>query len=166
MPLLRCLAARPFVQCSATRCLTQGLAATVFAMLTSKASHAVFAARHLLQCVAARPLQCRAAAIHGDMDQHSRMAVLHDFKSGKHHVLVATDVAARGLDIKSIKSVVNYDAAKEIDTHVHRIGRTGRAGDTEGTAYTLITSYESRFAGEVPSHLLSIYSMSRQFNRM
>lgn len=76
------------------------------------------------------------------------MAVLHDFKSGKHHVLVATDVAARGLDIKSIKSVVNYDAAKEIDTHVHRIGRTGRAGDKEGVAYTLVTPYESRFAGE------------------
>lgn len=76
------------------------------------------------------------------------MAVLHDFKNGRHHVLVATDVAARGLDIKSIKSVVNYDAAKEIDTHVHRIGRTGRAGDKEGTAYTLVTPYETRFAGK------------------
>lgn len=75
------------------------------------------------------------------------MAVLHDYKAGKHHVLVATDVAARGLDIKSIKSVVNYDAAKEVDTHVHRIGRTGRAGDKEGVAYTLITPYETRFAG-------------------
>ena len=82
------------------------------------------------------------------MDQHSRMAVLHDYKAGKHHVLVATDVAARGLDIKSIKSVVNYDAAKEVDTHVHRIGRTGRAGDKEGVAYTLITPYETRFAGD------------------
>lgn len=81
------------------------------------------------------------------MDQHSRMAVLHDYKAGKHHVLVATDVAARGLDIKSIKSVVNYDAAKEVDTHVHRIGRTGRAGDKEGVAYTLITPFETRFAG-------------------
>lgn len=76
------------------------------------------------------------------------MAVLHDYKAGKHHVLVATDVAARGLDIKSIKSVVNYDAAKEVDTHVHRIGRTGRAGDKEGVAYTLITPYETRFAGD------------------
>ena len=78
------------------------------------------------------------------MDQHSRMAVLHEYKAGKHHVLVATDVAARGLDIKS---VVNYDAAKEVDTHVHRIGRTGRAGDKEGIAYTLTTPYETRFAG-------------------
>ena len=91
----------------------------------------------------------RAAAIHGDMDQHSRMAVLHEYKAGKHHVLVATDVAARGLDIKSIKSVINYDAAKEVDTHVHRIGRTGRAGDKEGVAYTLITPYETRFAGDI-----------------
>lgn len=91
--------------------------------------------------------RCRAAAIHGDMDQHSRMGVLHAFKAGTHHVLVATDVAARGLDIKSIKSVVNYDTAKDIDTHVHRIGRTGRAGDKEGVAYTLVTPLEARFAG-------------------
>lgn len=90
------------------------------------------------------------------MDQHSRMAVLHDYKAGKHHVLVATDVAARGLDIKSIKSVVNYDAAKEVDTHVHRIGRTGRAGDKEGVAYTLITPYETRFAG---NHI-AVYAQS------
>lgn len=48
------------------------------------------------------------------------MAVLDGFKSGVHHVLVATDVAARGLDIKTIKTVVNYDAAKDIDTHIHR----------------------------------------------
>jgi ATP-dependent RNA helicase DDX42 len=100
----------------------------------------------------------RAAAIHGDMDQHSRMAVLHEYKAGKHHVLVATDVAARGLDIKSIKSVVNYDAAKEVDTHVHRIGRTGRAGDKEGIAYSLITPYETRFAGETPQacHVMAV----------
>ncbi|DBB13027.1 TPA: hypothetical protein ACH3X3_005761 [Trebouxia sp. C0006] len=97
----------------------------------------------------------KAAAIHGDMDQHSRMAVLHEYKAGKHHVLVATDVAARGLDIKSIKSVVNYDAAKEVDTHVHRIGRTGRAGDKEGIAYTLITPYETRFAGDLVSSMIA-----------
>ncbi len=105
----------------------------------------------------------RAAAIHGDMDQHSRMAVLHEYKAGKHHVLVATDVAARGLDIKSIKSVVNYDAAKEVDTHVHRIGRTGRAGDKEGIAYTLITPYETRFAGETPQtrHVMAVSTHHR-----
>lgn len=48
------------------------------------------------------------------------MAVLDAFKSGKHHLLVATDVAARGLDIKSIKTVINFDAARDIDTHIHR----------------------------------------------
>jgi superfamily II DNA/RNA helicase len=73
--------------------------------------------------------------------------VLSDYKAGKHHVLVATDVAARGLDIKSIKTVVNMDAARDIDTHVHRVGRTGRAGDKDGVAYTLVTAQEARFAG-------------------
>ena len=92
---------------------------------------------------------CRAAAIHGAMDQHTRMQVLSDYKAGKHHVLVATDVAARGLDIKSIKSVVNVDAARDIDTHVHRVGRTGRAGDKDGVAYTLVTPQEARFAGMI-----------------
>ena len=85
--------------------------------------------------------------MHGDLDQHTRMATLSAFKSGTHHVLVATDVAARGLDIRSIKTVVNFDAPKDIETHVHRIGRTGRAGDKEGVAITLVTPKESRFAG-------------------
>ena len=52
--------------------------------------------------------------------QYTRMHVLDGFRSGAHHVLVATDVAARGLDIKTLRTVVNYDAAKDIDTHVHR----------------------------------------------
>lgn len=86
-------------------------------------------------------------AIHGDMSQHSRAQALKEFSSGKQHIMVATDVAARGLDIKSIKNVVNLDAAKDIDTHIHRIGRTGRAGDKEGTAYTLLTPKQSYFAG-------------------
>ncbi|PSC74148.1 DEAD-box ATP-dependent RNA helicase 24 [Micractinium conductrix] len=95
----------------------------------------------------------RVAAMHGDMDQHTRMATLADFKSGKLHALVATDVAARGLDIKSIKTVINFDAAKDIDTHVHRVGRTGRAGDKEGVAYTLLLPHESRFAGDLVQSL-------------
>lgn len=61
-----------------------------------------------------------------------RMGVLKQFRDGSIHVLVATDVAARGLDIKSIKTVVNMDAPRDMDTYVHRIGRTGRAGDKEG----------------------------------
>ncbi|CAO2816218.1 unnamed protein product [Amaranthus hypochondriacus] len=97
----------------------------------------------------------KVAALHGDKDQASRMEILQKFKSGTYHVLIATDVAARGLDIKSIKSVVNFDIAKDMDMHVHRIGRTGRAGDKDGTAYTLITLKEARFAGELVNSLIA-----------
>ncbi|KAK7259208.1 hypothetical protein RIF29_24808 [Crotalaria pallida] len=97
----------------------------------------------------------KVAALHGDKDQASRMDILQKFKSGTYHVLVATDVAARGLDIKSIKSVVNFDIAKDMDMHVHRIGRTGRAGDKDGVAYTLITLKEARFAGELVNSLVA-----------
>ncbi|KAK9704760.1 hypothetical protein RND81_07G009300 [Saponaria officinalis] len=97
----------------------------------------------------------KVAALHGDKDQSSRMEILQKFKAGTFHVLIATDVAARGLDIKSIKSVVNFDIAKEMDMHVHRIGRTGRAGDKDGVAYTLITLKEARFAGELVGSLIA-----------
>lgn len=97
----------------------------------------------------------KVAALHGDKDQSSRMETLQKFKTGIYHVLVATDVAARGLDIKSIKSVVNFDIARDMDMHVHRIGRTGRAGDKDGTAYTLITQKEARFAGELVNSLIA-----------
>lgn len=97
----------------------------------------------------------KVAALHGDKDQASRMETLQKFKSGVYHVLIATDVAARGLDIKSIKSVVNFDIAKDMDMHVHRIGRTGRAGDKDGTAHTLITQKEARFAGELVNSLIA-----------
>ncbi|XP_062004849.1 DEAD-box ATP-dependent RNA helicase 24 [Rosa rugosa] len=96
----------------------------------------------------------KVAAIHGDKDQATRMDIMQKYKSGIYHVLIATDVAARGLNIKSIKSVVNFDIAKDMDMHVHRIGRTGRAGDKDGTAYTLITQKEARFAGELVNSLV------------
>ncbi|XP_010518432.1 PREDICTED: DEAD-box ATP-dependent RNA helicase 24 isoform X1 [Camelina sativa] len=97
----------------------------------------------------------KVAALHGDKDQASRMETLQKFKSGIYHVLIATDVAARGLDIKSLKTVVNYDIAKDMDMHVHRIGRTGRAGDKDGVAYTLVTQREARFAGELVNSLVA-----------
>ncbi|XP_057966710.1 DEAD-box ATP-dependent RNA helicase 24 isoform X2 [Malania oleifera] len=97
----------------------------------------------------------KVAALHGDKDQASRMDILQKFKCGIYHVLIATDVAARGLDIKSIKSVVNFDIARDMDMHVHRIGRTGRAGDKDGIAYTLITQKEARFAGELVNSLIA-----------
>ena len=81
--------------------------------------------------------------------QHTRMDVLDSFRNGKHHVLVATDIAGRGLDIKTVKTVISYDAAKDIETHVHRVGRTGRAGDKEGVAITLLNKNEVRFASQL-----------------
>ncbi|KAI7898295.1 P-loop containing nucleoside triphosphate hydrolase protein [Cokeromyces recurvatus] len=98
--------------------------------------------------------QCNFAcvALHGDLQQFEREQVLRDFKVEKVKILVATDVAARGLDIKAVKNVVNYDIARDIDSHIHRVGRTGRAGE-KGTATTLITQKEDRFAGELVKHL-------------
>ncbi|TKD49956.1 DEAD/DEAH box helicase [Sphingomonas baiyangensis] len=79
-----------------------------------------------------------SSEIHGDMDQPARIAELDRFKRGDVNILVASDVAARGLDIKGVSHVFNFDAPWHPDDYVHRIGRTGRAGAT-GTAYTLIT---------------------------
>ncbi|CAJ1076309.1 LOW QUALITY PROTEIN: ATP-dependent RNA helicase DDX42 [Xyrichtys novacula] len=90
--------------------------------------------------------------LHGDMDQSERNKVISDFKKKNLPILVATDVAARGLDIPSIRTVVNYDVARDIDTHTHRIGRTGRAGE-KGVAYTLLTSKDTSFAGDLVRNL-------------
>jgi len=80
----------------------------------------------------------KAGQIHGDMTQPERMRELDLFKSGEINILVASDVAARGLDIKGVSHVFNYDTPWHPDDYIHRIGRTGRAGAT-GTAITLIT---------------------------
>ncbi|HEY9579863.1 MAG TPA: DEAD/DEAH box helicase [Rhizorhapis sp.] len=79
-----------------------------------------------------------AGEIHGDMDQSSRIAELDRFKNGDINILVASDVAARGLDVKGVSHVFNFDAPWHPDDYIHRIGRTGRAGAT-GTAYTFAT---------------------------
>ncbi len=79
-----------------------------------------------------------AGEIHGDMDQSSRIAELDRFKRGDINILVASDVAARGLDVKGVTHVFNFDAPWHPDDYVHRIGRTGRAG-AKGRAFTLIT---------------------------
>ncbi len=84
----------------------------------------------------------KAGEIHGDMDQASRIAELDRFKSGQITVLVASDVAARGLDVKGVSHVINYDTPWHPDDYVHRIGRTGRAGAT-GHAYTLVTAKDA-----------------------
>lgn len=92
------------------------------------------------------------ALLHGDMDQIDRNKVISQFKKKEMDILVATDVAARGLDIPHIRTVINYDIARDIDTHTHRIGRTGRAGE-KGTAYTLVTPADKEFAGHLVRNL-------------
>ena len=83
-----------------------------------------------------------ALAIHGDLEQYERNDVLVQFANRSTPVLVATDVAARGLDIKELSMVINYDTPHDKETYTHRIGRTARAGE-EGLAFTLFSEYEA-----------------------
>jgi superfamily II DNA/RNA helicase len=84
----------------------------------------------------------RAGEIHGDMEQSARIRELDRFKSGDINILVASDVAARGLDVKGVSHVFNFDAPWHPDDYVHRIGRTGRAG-ASGAAFTFVTSADA-----------------------
>ena len=90
----------------------------------------------------------RSGEIHGDMDQSSRIAELDRFKSGTVNILVASDVAARGLDIKGVSHVFNYDTPWHPDDYVHRIGRTGRAG-AKGKAFTMVTPEDAEAIANV-----------------
>ncbi|KAL7190361.1 hypothetical protein ACSBR2_022606 [Camellia fascicularis] len=92
--------------------------------------------------------QFGAAAIHGDKSQGERDYVLNQFRTGRCPVLVATDVAARGLDIKDIRVVINYDFPTGVEDYVHRIGRTGRAGAT-GVAYTFFGDQDAKHASDL-----------------
>ena len=85
----------------------------------------------------------KAAALHADRTQAQRTQAVEGFRSGRYRVLVATDVAARGLDIDGITHVVNYEVPSNRETYVHRVGRTGRA-DATGTALTLVAPEETR----------------------
>jgi len=87
-------------------------------------------------------------AIHGDKTQRDRDQVLRDFRSNRISVMVATDVAARGLDIKDLNHVINYDFPGQIEDYVHRIGRTARAG-AKGTAISFFTRQNGRIAGDL-----------------
>ncbi|GBP82973.1 Probable ATP-dependent RNA helicase DDX5 [Eumeta japonica] len=87
----------------------------------------------------------KALAIHGDKSQPERDAVLTEFRNGATTILIATDVAARGLDVEDVKFVVNYDYPNSSEDYIHRIGRTGRCQQS-GTAYTYFTSGDSRQA--------------------
>jgi len=80
----------------------------------------------------------KSGEIHGDIDQSARLAELEKFKTGEINLLVASDVAARGLDIKGVSHVFNFDAPWHPDDYVHRIGRTGRAG-AEGISISFVS---------------------------
>lgn len=84
-----------------------------------------------------------ADGLHGDISQNQREKVLNRFRSKKLNILVATDVAARGIDIHNLTHVINYSLPQDAESYVHRVGRTGRAGN-EGTAITFVTRKESR----------------------
>ena len=86
--------------------------------------------------------------MHGDMSQVQRMKTLKKFKDGALKFLVATDVAARGIDVEGVTHVINYELPQDIESYVHRIGRTGRAG-REGTAYSIITPREFGYLRQI-----------------
>ena len=81
-----------------------------------------------------------AEGLHGDMKQTQRDRVMKGFRSGKTEILIATDVAARGIDVDDVDAVFNYDVPDENEYYIHRIGRTGRA-KRHGVAYTLVSDY-------------------------
>jgi ATP-dependent RNA helicase DeaD len=93
----------------------------------------------------------RVKALHGDMSQGSRDGVMIAFKDGRERLLVATDIAARGLDISGVSHVINYDMPNSPEVYVHRIGRTGRVGRS-GTAITLVTPKQKRELQAVERH--------------
>ncbi len=91
-------------------------------------------------------------ALHGDMSQGSRDGVMLAFKGGRVPILVATDVAARGLDISTVTHVINYDVPTSPDTYVHRIGRTGRIGRS-GRAITFVEERQKRELEAIERHI-------------
>ncbi len=91
-------------------------------------------------------------ALHGDIPQNKRMRTMQQFKQKKFHMLVATDVAARGIDIDDLSLVINYDIPVERDGYVHRIGRTGRAGNS-GRAISLVTTEDIMSLYEIEEHI-------------
>jgi len=93
-----------------------------------------------------------ALAIHGDLEQRERDQVLARFANKSISVLVATDVAARGIDIKELTAVINYELTRDPEVHVHRIGRTGRAGE-QGLALSLVTPADNRRAAAIEDYL-------------
>ena len=93
-----------------------------------------------------------AEELHGEMEQRERLSVMEKFKNDEFKVLVATDVAARGIHIEDITHVFNFEVPMEKESYVHRIGRTGRAGK-EGKAITFVSNYEKKFLDEIQEYI-------------
>ena len=102
----------------------------------------------------------KAAAIHGNKSQGARTRALANFKSGEIRVLVATDIAARGLDIAKLPYVVNFDLPNVSEDYVHRIGRTGRASQ-DGLAVSLVCVDELKLLSDIQKLLK--YDIAKQF---
>ncbi len=94
----------------------------------------------------------KVAALHGEMSQDDRKRIMHWFRMGTVNILVSTDLAARGLDVKGVDLVINYEMARSGDDHVHRIGRTGRAGET-GLAIALVAPQEWNLMSSIERYL-------------
>ncbi len=102
----------------------------------------------------------KAASLQGNLSQNRRKAAMDGFRSGEHQILVATDIAARGIDVSSISHVVNYDIPDTADAYLHRIGRTGRAAKT-GDAFTLISSEDEDMVRSIERMLGSVIERRR-----
>lgn len=103
-------------------------------------------------CDRLKDLGYQSDKIHGGMEQDDRLEAMNQFKMGKFRYLVATDVAARGIDVENVNLVVNYDIPLEKESYVHRTGRTGRAGKS-GKAITFVTSAEKRYLSNIEEYI-------------
>ncbi len=112
-------------------------------LLFAKTKHG---ADRIVRNLRKKKIQC--AAIHGDKSQNQRQKALKQFKNREIRILVATDIAARGIDIDKLKYVINYDIPNIAETYVHRIGRSGRAGE-DGVAYSLCEPEENEFVRDI-----------------
>ncbi|MBQ6975506.1 MAG: DEAD/DEAH box helicase, partial [Selenomonadaceae bacterium] len=99
--------------------------------------------------------------LHGDLTQQQRNFVMKKFREASIQILVATDIAARGLDVEGVTHVISYDVPRDVETYIHRIGRTGRAGQT-GTAITLVTNDEIERLRRIESGIKKTLSVRRK----
>jgi len=122
------------------------------------------------------PYKSKVTSLHGDMSQFHRTQSFNEFKTGKLPLLIATDVASRGLDLPDVTHVINFSFPLTIEDYVHRIGRTGRAGKT-GISHTLFTKFDKCRAGElievlkstsqqIPTDLLQWGEIKRKQHKM